>query len=945
MGLFERVTRFIDDVLLLPDDVRRTLDQAEDALEAGAHDEAELLFERVLLDRPTLARALVGLGQARDGKGDIAEARAAVRKARELEPDDPEVALFDARLSQDLGDFEGAARAAREAAARWASPPGPDFVRACEAHALAERSRNRPDRAARELRKALAVEPSRLDLHAELVEVLVAAASPAAALTVARSLDVDEVPEELALRIGLALHASPQSDSREVAPWLRRGRVAGQGEALHLLAEYALEEGDLAEAERLARSAIAAGGGSTALRALGRVALRQGNPKEAAEAFLAAARNPTREGFEAALRVAPLHDVPFLSSLVAELEPAGPAPAIAAVEAWIAEASGHDAALALPVESAEPRAQLARAAALLRTGDPAAALLALDAHQSLAASVPFAEVDAPVATDLRRRAYRALWSSDGDVDLAAAIDAVRTFAEDHDLTELELSTQRLREELDRPLLLAIMGEFNAGKSTFINAFVGADVAPTGIVPTTATLNVLRGGAERRVRVVYRNGSTAEGDYDDLKRLLREAEEGAGVDRVEIVLPSETLERVWILDTPGMNAIDRSHTELAQEALRRADAVIWIFDAGQAGKATEGAALREMHGRRRPVIPVVNKVDRLKPGQREEIVRALDRELRGLPPVSMISARQALRGRTRSESEAAEQAALEESGFAAFLVRLETDVFARSRSLKRLACAGRLLRLVEVALRTEEASAAAREKSRSDLAASRTALEHAAPALERALDEAAVRLDADLDQAYQEAAAEVLAFARPRRNRFARNGADREDRAFLFDVLERRLGIAADHFEARLVSQVRAALVGPTRAIGLSPALLDGQVRSAIARPLAVFVGLQRGILRGGGLHRFFEKALPQLELSEENIALELQKTRCEVRTDLRQPLSESLGELLSTLESARQVAGVQAARAREKLRRGTYAPLEGLAEALTDLREQLWAGAAGEAES
>ncbi|RLB44510.1 MAG: hypothetical protein DRJ42_31520, partial [Deltaproteobacteria bacterium] len=84
---------------------------------------------------------------------------------------------------------------------------------------------------------------------------------------------------------------------------------------------------------------------------------------------------------------------------------------------------------------------------------------------------------------------RALWlGADGEVDLAAAIDGVEAFARRHDLVEASLAAGRLRDELDRPLLLAVLGEFNAGKSTFINAFVGADVAPTGIVPTTATLN-------------------------------------------------------------------------------------------------------------------------------------------------------------------------------------------------------------------------------------------------------------------------------------------------------------------------------------------------------------------------------------------------------------------------------------------------------------------------
>ena len=48
-----------------------------------------------------------------------------------------------------------------------------------------------------------------------------------------------------------------------------------------------------------------------------------------------------------------------------------------------------------------------------------------------------------------------------------------------------------------------MGEFSSGKSSFVNAFIGADVAPTGITPTTATINVVRYGRERGGRIVSR----------------------------------------------------------------------------------------------------------------------------------------------------------------------------------------------------------------------------------------------------------------------------------------------------------------------------------------------------------------------------------------------------------------------------------------------------------
>ena len=69
-------------------------------------------------------------------------------------------------------------------------------------------------------------------------------------------------------------------------------------------------------------------------------------------------------------------------------------------------------------------------------------------------------------------------------------------------------TARAAANLDQPLLVTVMGEFSSGKSSFVNAFIGADVAPTGITPTTATINVVRYGRERGGRIITPDGATA-----------------------------------------------------------------------------------------------------------------------------------------------------------------------------------------------------------------------------------------------------------------------------------------------------------------------------------------------------------------------------------------------------------------------------------------------------
>lgn len=924
MSLLDRAARFIDDVLLLPDDVRETLEQAEHALESGLPEHAEPLFREVLAIRPSLLRARQGLALTLHARGDLAGARAVLAVSRQLDPDEPEVALLSARLALEAGDVATAVEEARDAARRLASEGGPAFAEACALRARAERRRGRPDRAARELRKAIAAQPEDPMLRIELAEALAAAGQGAQAAAIARSIEGDGVDVETASRLGLALHRA--GEGRRARALLERAAAGGAAEALRALAELSLAEGDAAQAEQHARMAVARGGGADALITLAEVLHALDRDAEASQALATAsdALGGEPELLRRAIRIAPLDEPGELAHLAARLDALAPGDEAArAAKAWseLAEGRLNSAASLASNPRREPRLALVAARLAVDTGRPQEAL------ELLGRGFVFDTADLPRARAVRRDALRALWrGASGEVELAAAIDEVARFAEQRALDDVNRRALALRDELDRPLLLAILGEFNAGKSTLVNAFVGADVAPTGILPTTATLNVLRGGAERRVRVVRKDGTTREGDYEDLKRLLAEAER-EGVDHVEIVLPSESLERVWILDTPGSNAPVPEHEALAAEALRRADAALWIFDAGQAGKASEGKILQAIRASRRHVVAAVNKVDRLAEGQLAEVQASLARELPELgAPVVALSAKRALQARLAGDEEAYAQ-----SGFPVLLERLEADVFSRSRQLKRRACGARLLTVLADALATEEEAAAAHELRAVELEQAAGPLAAAEAKLTDAVDDALALLERTQSQAYDAAAEEVLAFVRPRTHRFAKHGTDPEDRAFLAEVIEGRLATATRACEARVVSRVRALLAEPAALLGLDGAALDARVRAAVGPAIARFAGYQSGLLAGGALRRFFDEELPRAELVKETLAESLAATRAHPSEALKPMLSEALSQLVAELDRDRAGAVERARADAERVRDQVYEPLRALREALEEL--------------
>jgi small GTP-binding protein len=179
--------------------------------------------------------------------------------------------------------------------------------------------------------------------------------------------------------------------------------------------------------------------------------------------------------------------------------------------------------------------------------------------------------------------------------------------------------------LDEVFLLVVVGEFNAGKSSFVNALLGASVLPEGVTPTTDRIYVLVHGEK-------------PGQMEPTRDPF--------VSRLTYPLPS--LEGVALVDTPGTNAIIRQHQALTEGFLPRADLVLFLTSADRPFTESERQFLSLAASSGRSVIMVVNKSDLLETqaqkAQVREFVEAGARGVLGLtPPVLLISARGEQRG--------------------------------------------------------------------------------------------------------------------------------------------------------------------------------------------------------------------------------------------------------------------------------------------------------------
>ncbi len=203
---------------------------------------------------------------------------------------------------------------------------------------------------------------------------------------------------------------------------------------------------------------------------------------------------------------------------------------------------------------------------------------------------------------------------------------------------------------DERFHLVVLGEFNHGKSTFVNALLGADVLPTGITPTTAAINHVVYAPEPRARAVLVKGEEIKLDPRTLQEWVTvDGKRASEVRFVEVGYPAAILEdKVTLVDTPGVNDLNEQRAEITYEYVPRADAVIFLLDAGQALKESERAFLasRLLERSKDRLIFVIGKVDLLTPGELEDVIAYVREHLSKIidaPPIFAVSARRKLAG--------------------------------------------------------------------------------------------------------------------------------------------------------------------------------------------------------------------------------------------------------------------------------------------------------------
>jgi GTP-binding protein EngB required for normal cell division len=210
-------------------------------------------------------------------------------------------------------------------------------------------------------------------------------------------------------------------------------------------------------------------------------------------------------------------------------------------------------------------------------------------------------------------------------EVAASVRAAKQLFQTLGVAEAAGRCQELLVQLAEDRFnLAVVGQFKRGKSTLMNAVIGRDLLPTGLLPLTSAITTLCYGPRERL-LLRRKGWEweQEAPLAQLPEFITERgnpgnEKGLVEARVELPVPF--LRRgLHFIDTPGIGSARHENTATTYGFLPQTAAVIFVTSVEAPLSEAEERFLLDLRGQVRQLFVVVNKLDMLGDAEREEVL--------------------------------------------------------------------------------------------------------------------------------------------------------------------------------------------------------------------------------------------------------------------------------------------------------------------------------------
>ncbi len=194
------------------------------------------------------------------------------------------------------------------------------------------------------------------------------------------------------------------------------------------------------------------------------------------------------------------------------------------------------------------------------------------------------------------------------------------FLKEQLLAASELSAKAAENEV----VVSVIGQFKRGKSSLINAILGEQLLPVGIIPLTTVVTEIRFSKEFKAMVFYENGTDEIIKLANIGEYISE-ENNAGnnkkVSRVKIWTPQHPFgENTVLVDTPGVGSIHKHNTDSSYSYLEQSDAILFLLAVDSPVSETERDFLLQAKKYAAKFYFVVNKRDIVSP---EDLQKFMD----------------------------------------------------------------------------------------------------------------------------------------------------------------------------------------------------------------------------------------------------------------------------------------------------------------------------------
>ncbi len=256
--------------------------------------------------------------------------------------------------------------------------------------------------------------------------------------------------------------------------------------------------------------------------------------------------------------------------------------------------------------------------------------------------------------------------------------------------------------------LAVLGQFNRGKSSLMNAIMGRQILPTGVLPLTSAITVLRFGSQDRLVIERKGWSFPEtATLSSLPRYVTQQGNPGnekGVERVYVELLLPFLRRgLEFVDTPGVGSAVDANTATTMEFLPRCDAALFVTSVDTPLTVVETDLLSRLRQYVRKIIFIINKTDLLDNQECQEVVAYIVGALQRQMGTSSLrayaaSSKRALAAKLAGDDEAYKQSGLGalEEAITSFLAVEKSSTFLVAILDKAAAIASREARELDAA---------------------------------------------------------------------------------------------------------------------------------------------------------------------------------------------------------------------------------------------------------